>query len=234
MSVQTAAATVGTAGVGRALVRPLAPFPGHWRSLPRVFVHQVRALSGKVAVADSTGASLTYSQTLIRALALGRVLSRTLGPAPNVGLLIPPTAPCAVANLALALWGKVPINLNYTASQALVDSSIEQSGITHVVTSAKVLDKFKIRPRGTLVLLEDLPAKVRLADKLWAATVAKFVPIAALGTFLPGLRGEDLDATATVIFTSGSTGDPKGVVLSAPECPEQHAPGRRARPAAPR
>ena len=31
---------------------------------------------------------------------------------------------------------------------------------------------------------------------------------------MPGLSGEDLDATATVIFTSGSTGDPKGVVLS--------------------
>jgi acyl-[acyl-carrier-protein]-phospholipid O-acyltransferase/long-chain-fatty-acid--[acyl-carrier-protein] ligase len=31
---------------------------------------------------------------------------------------------------------------------------------------------------------------------------------------LPGLRGDQLDRTATVIFTSGSTGDPKGVVLS--------------------
>jgi acyl-[acyl-carrier-protein]-phospholipid O-acyltransferase/long-chain-fatty-acid--[acyl-carrier-protein] ligase len=32
--------------------------------------------------------------------------------------------------------------------------------------------------------------------------------------FLPGLKNDNLDATATVIFTSGSTGDPKGVVLS--------------------
>jgi acyl-[acyl-carrier-protein]-phospholipid O-acyltransferase/long-chain-fatty-acid--[acyl-carrier-protein] ligase len=182
--------------------------------LPRVFVHQARSLGNRIALGDSTGASLTYAQALVRALALGRVLERTLGPAPHVGILIPPNAPCAVANLALALWGKVPINLNYTASQALVDSSIEQSGITHVLTSAKVLDRFKIRPKGTLVMLEDLPAKVGRVDKLWAAAVAKLVPIAALGAFLPGLRHEDLDATATVIFTSGSTGDPKGVVLS--------------------
>jgi acyl-[acyl-carrier-protein]-phospholipid O-acyltransferase/long-chain-fatty-acid--[acyl-carrier-protein] ligase len=40
------------------------------------------------------------------------------------------------------------------------------------------------------------------------------VPIVALGAFLPGLRDDRLDATATVIFTSGSTGDPKGVILS--------------------
>jgi acyl-[acyl-carrier-protein]-phospholipid O-acyltransferase/long-chain-fatty-acid--[acyl-carrier-protein] ligase len=202
------------ASAERVLVRPLPPLPEHWRSLPRVFVHQARALGNKIAMGDSTGVSLTYGQALVRALALGRVLARTLGPAPRVGLLIPPTASCAIANVALALWGKVPINLNYTASQSLVDSSIDQSGITHVLTSAKVLDRFKIRPKGTLVFLEDLPAKVSLVDKLWAAAAARVVPIAALGAFLPGLRGEDLDAMATVIFTSGSTGDPKGVVLS--------------------
>jgi acyl-[acyl-carrier-protein]-phospholipid O-acyltransferase/long-chain-fatty-acid--[acyl-carrier-protein] ligase len=211
MSVEAARAVVGSAAP---LVRPLSPLPGHWRSLPRAFVYQARALGGKPALADSTGAKLTYGETLLRALVLGRVLARTVGPADNVGLLIPPTVPSAVANLALALWGKVPINLNYTASQALVDSSIEQSGITHVLTSAKVLERFKIRPKGTLVMLEDIPAQVTLIDKVWAAAVAKGVPIAALGAFLPGLRGDHPDATATIIFTSGSTGDPKGVVLS--------------------
>jgi acyl-[acyl-carrier-protein]-phospholipid O-acyltransferase/long-chain-fatty-acid--[acyl-carrier-protein] ligase len=213
MRVETAA-EVGSQGMARPQVRPLPPFPAHWTSLPRVFVHQARALGGKPALADSTGARLTYHQALVRALVLGRVLARQIGPAPNVGLLIPPNVPGAVANLALALWGKVPINLNYTASQSVVDSSIDQSGITHVLTSAKVLDRFKIRPRGTLVMLEDVPAQVTWADKLWGAAVARLVPIPALGAFLPGLRGDHHDATATVIFTSGSTGDPKGVVLS--------------------
>jgi acyl-[acyl-carrier-protein]-phospholipid O-acyltransferase/long-chain-fatty-acid--[acyl-carrier-protein] ligase len=55
---------------------------------------------------------------------------------------------------------------------------------------------------------------VTLADKVWAAAVSRLVPVPALGSFLPGLRGDRLDDEATVIFTSGSTGDPKGVVLS--------------------
>ncbi|HKI18407.1 MAG TPA: AMP-binding protein, partial [Isosphaeraceae bacterium] len=114
----------------------------------------------------------------------------------------------------VSLWGKVPVNLNYSASQSLVDASIDQCGITHVLTSAKVLDRFKITPKGKLVFLEDIPRQVRLADKLWAAAVAKLVPIGALGGLVPGLRGDHLDAEATVIFTSGSTGDPKGVILS--------------------
>jgi len=128
--------------------------------------------------------------------------------------MVPPTVPGAVANLAVSFWGKVPINLNYTASQAMVDASIDQAGITHVLTSAKVLERFKITPKGTLILLEEIPRKVRLADKIWAAIVARLVPEFALGSFVPGFRGDHLDLEATVIFTSGSTGDPKGVVLS--------------------
>jgi acyl-[acyl-carrier-protein]-phospholipid O-acyltransferase / long-chain-fatty-acid--[acyl-carrier-protein] ligase len=193
---------------------PLPPLPHHWRSLPRAFVHRARAQPRATAIADSTGASLSYGQTLLRALALGRVLARRLGPAPRVGLMIPPTAPAAVANLAVTLWGKVPVNLNYTASQEVIDSAIDQAGLTHVLTARKALERFKLQPQGTLLFLEDLPAQVTARDKLWAAAVAKLVPIAALGAFLPGLRGDHLEAEATVIFTSGSTGDPKGVVLS--------------------
>lgn len=142
------------------------------------------------------------------------MLARTWGPAEHVGLLIPPTVPAAVANLAVTLWGKIPVNLNYSASQSMVDASVDQCGITHVLTSPKVLDRFKIVPKGQLIMLEDIRKQVTLFDKLWAAAVAKGVPSGLLGAFVPGLHHDHLDATATVIFTSGSTGDPKGVVLS--------------------
>ena len=195
-------------------LHPLPPLPAAWRSLPRAFVHEVRAHPSRIAMSDSTGATLTYGLTFLRALVLGRFLARTWSEAAHVGLMVPPTVPAAVANLAVSLWGKVPVNLNYSASQAVVDSSVEQCGITHVLTSAKVLDKFKIVPKGQLILLEEIPKQIRLADKLWGKAVATLVPIGALGGFVPGLRGDRLDAEATVIFTSGSTGDPKGVVLS--------------------
>src|SRR5262245_47880108 len=194
--------------------RDLPPLPVTWGSLPSAFVHSARRNMSRVAISDSTGGSYTYGQTFLRALAMGRVMARSWSEASHVGLLVPPVAPAAIANLAVSLWGKIPVNLNYTASQETVDSSVEQCGITHVITSAKVLDKFKIVPKGKLILLEDIPGRVTMADKLWAAAVSRVVPVPALRLFLPGLRGDRLDTEATVIFTSGSTGDPKGVVLS--------------------
>ena len=192
----------------------LTPFPRGWESLPSAFVHAARRFRSQTAIADSTGASHTFGDTFLRALAMGRVLARTWSDAEHVGLLVPPVVPAALANLAVSLWGKIPVNLNYTASQAVVDSSVEQCGITHVITSGKVLDKFQIVPKAELILLEDIPKKVTTADKLWAAAVSRLVPIPALEMFLPGLRGDRLDREATIIFTSGSTGDPKGVVLT--------------------
>ncbi|HEU5116004.1 MAG TPA: AMP-binding protein, partial [Isosphaeraceae bacterium] len=120
----------------------------------------------------------------------------------------------AVANVALTLQGIIPVNLNYTASQEIIDSSIDQCKITHVVTSRRVLDKFKVKPKGNLIFLEDLPKAVSKADKVAAGVAGKVLPKALLGVVLPGLRASRLDVPASVIFTSGSTGQPKGVVLT--------------------
>jgi acyl-[acyl-carrier-protein]-phospholipid O-acyltransferase/long-chain-fatty-acid--[acyl-carrier-protein] ligase len=199
---------------GHGVLRPLSPLPKEWRSLLHAFVHQARRDPSRVAVRDSTGVVLTYGQTLMRAAALARVLSRELGPEDYVGLMLPPMVPSAVANLALGLLGKIAVNLNYTTNQAMVDAAVVQCQIKTVLTSAKVLDKCPIRPSAGLMMLEDMPPKVRAADKVFAAAVAKVVPVGALGRFLPGLRTRGLDDLATVIFTSGSTGDPKGVMLT--------------------
>jgi len=192
----------------------LAPLPDHWRSLPRAFLATAREHWSEVAMADSSGVELTYGSALTRALALGRALARELGPEPYVGVMVPPSVPGAIVNIALMFLGKIAVNLNYSANQAVIDAAVDQCGIRHVITSKKVVARVKLTPKGTLVHLEDMSAKVGKLDKALALAAAKVVPVAALGSFSPGLRGDGPDATATVIFTSGSTGDPKGVVLS--------------------
>lgn len=213
MSTQTEARPAMALGGPEPIVA-MPPLPADWKSLGRAFISTARSRGGAPGLVDSTGVSLTYRQTLIRSLALGKVLARTLGPSKNVGVLMPPTVAGAVANVALTLWGRVAVNLNYSANQEAVDSAVRQAGLTHTITSRKMLAKVPIRPKGELVVLEDLAKQVGPLDKAWAAAVATLVPTSAIGAFLPGLKREDLDAPATIIFTSGSTGDPKGVVLT--------------------
>ncbi|WP_435007287.1 AMP-binding protein [Tundrisphaera lichenicola] len=193
---------------------PLPPLPTHWLSLQRAFVRTARENWSKIAMADSLGANLTFGSTLIRALALGRALGRELGPEQFVGVMIPPSAAGAVTNIALLLLGKVPINLNYSASQSVIDSATDQTGIQHSVVSRKLMEKVKLTPKGSLIALEDMPSKVGKLDKAWAAVMGRVVPMGALGSFLPGLKGDRPESIATILFTSGSTGEPKGVVLS--------------------
>src|SRR5262245_60761390 len=91
---------------------PMSPLPGHWKSLPRAFLSTARAQWNSVAVVDSTGTSLTYGETVLRAIVLSRFLAREIGATPYVGILLPPTVPAAVANLAVAFAGKIAVNLN--------------------------------------------------------------------------------------------------------------------------
>jgi acyl-[acyl-carrier-protein]-phospholipid O-acyltransferase / long-chain-fatty-acid--[acyl-carrier-protein] ligase len=214
MSVTSERATPPVDSEGHSIPRPLSPMPAEWRSLSHAFVKQARIHTSRVAMRDSTGAKLTYGETFLRAAVLSRVLKRELGSEEYVGLILPPMVPSAVANLALNLLGKIPVNLNFTTNQAMVDSAVEQCGIRQVITSARVLEKCQIQPKAQQILLEDVPARVKLSDKLWGAAVSRLVPESALGKFLPGLASRGLDDLATVIFTSGSTGEPKGVMLS--------------------
>src|SRR5271166_1827664 len=124
--------------------RPLPALPSEWRSLAHAFVSQVRRHWSDEAMCDGTGTRLTYGEALLRALVLGRFLSRTVAEETYVGVLLPPTVPAAVVNLSVVLQGKIPVNLNYTAGQEIINSSIKQCGISHVITSPRLLERFQI------------------------------------------------------------------------------------------
>jgi len=129
----------------------------------------------------------------------------------HVGILLPPSVGGVLANLALMLLGKVPVNLNYTASEAGIRSAVEQCGITTVVTSRAFLEKLPALPRlEGMLFLEDILQMISSTDKLVALLKARLLP----PRLLCGRERFSADSVATVIFSSGSTGEPKGVMLS--------------------
>jgi acyl-[acyl-carrier-protein]-phospholipid O-acyltransferase/long-chain-fatty-acid--[acyl-carrier-protein] ligase len=184
-------------------------------SLGRHLIRVCKAAPDRLRAVDSTGGKLTGGDLLLRSLVLRQLLLReALGAnEPRVGVLLPPSTGAATVNSALALAGRVAVNLNYTASQDVVNACIEAAGIRHVLTSAKVMEKLGMKLDCQVVELESLKSRVRLTDKLAAAWGAKFSSAAALERRL-GVDRVALGDTATILFTSGSTGRPKGVVLS--------------------
>ena len=64
--------------------------------------------------------------------------------------------PGALVNYAALLCGKVPVNLNYTLSEATIAACAKQCDIKTVITSRKFLEKIKLTPPGELIYLEDV------------------------------------------------------------------------------
>lgn len=182
--------------------------------LQRLMLRACRTAGGRMKMADSLGTRLTGRELLTRILVARRVLDRVLGPDEKmVGVLLPPTAGAAIVNAALALSGRVAVNLNYTASQAIVDLCAERAGLRHVISSPAFLTRVRLDVGSRLLDAGDLRKLATPVDKALGLFHATVTPLPLLEKLL-GLGRIRPDDVLTVIFTSGSTGDPKGVVLT--------------------
>lgn len=164
-------------------------------------------------MADSTGRELTYGKALTISLLLSQWLRKNGGGERMVGLLLPASIAGALANIALLLAGKIPVNLNFTVGREAMTSAINQCGIKTILASRTFLARAKIEEREGMVFLEDVMKQMTPSAKVSTAILAFFLPCRVLEALY--LRGEsEPDSLATVIFSSGSTGIPKGVMLS--------------------
>ena len=186
------------------------------RHLAREAVRELAKRPGHVEIIDCGGhrRELTSAQLLAAAAALSRRLRATVEEK-RVGIVLPPGIGAAIANLAVACAGKVPVNLNFTAGRAAIEASLRVAGISTVLTADTVRAKVPDFPWPADT--RDLAAEIGVAGGK-RAILRWFVAAWVLpNQWIPALLGlpRTGDRTeAALLFTSGSSGEPKGVVLT--------------------
>src|SRR6266436_2483683 len=165
------------------------------------------------AVVDGLDHSaLSRSKFLGAAAALSRYLRKEFHDE-RIAIVLPASKGSMVANLAVTLAGKVPVNLNFTIGRAANESCCKRANLRVAISATQFMERLKDFPWPEHVLkLDELMPRLKHQIIFWWI-IAVLVPARLLLRLLqiPKKGGH---AEAVLLFTSGTTGEPKGVVVS--------------------
>jgi len=170
-----------------------------------------RVIDGKDAQEEKI---LGFDKVFAAAIALSRHIKLETQQE-RVIIVLPPGLGGLIANVAVLLAGKTPVNLNFTAAHSSILSAIKQSGADKFITADVFVRKMQAFPwpatRQMILVERVLPALKGQITKWFL--LSKILPAALIATLL-GVSKKGGDREALLLFTSGSSGEPKGVVLT--------------------
>ena len=155
---------------------------------------------------------LSRAKLLGAAAALSRHLRKEF-PDERIAIALPASKGSMVANLAVTLANKVPVDLNFTMGRAANESCCRRANLRVAISATPFMERLKDFPWPERVLKLDelLPHMKRQIIFWWIMSV--LIPAGLLLRLLQ-IPQQGGHAEAILLFTSGTTGEPKGVVVS--------------------
>ena len=114
----------------------------------RLFLRVARKRWARPCLLDGAVATgeMTFGRALTAALLMAEFFKREMPGEEMVGVWLPTGTGGALVNAAIGLMGRIAINLNYTATQAVNDACLDQTTVRTVVTARRFLARMPFDP----------------------------------------------------------------------------------------
>jgi len=165
------------------------------------------------AVIDGTDyTELSRAKLLGAAAALSRYLRKEFSDE-RIAIVLPASKGSMLANLAVTLANKVPVDLNFTMGRAANESCCRRANLRVAISATQFMDRLKDFPWPERILkLDELLPRMKRQIIFWWIISVLAPPRLLLRLLKIPKKGGHTEAV--LLFTSGTTGEPKGVVVS--------------------
>src|SRR5207248_2718630 len=121
-----------------------------------------------------------------------------------IAIVLPASKGAVVANLAVALAGKVPVDLNFTMGRAANESCCKRADLRIAISATQFVDRLKDFPwTERVVKLDEIMPRMKPQILIWWM-MSIFVPSRLLVRFLQ-IPKEGGHEEALLLFTSGTS-----------------------------
>ena len=194
-------------------IRTLRPLASSW-------IRTARRVKSAPSVFSADGNHFSGTSMAAAVLTFGKMIEKKTIGEKRIAILVPPTAPGIISNLACLIKAKTVINLNYSSPVSTMNYCCEQAGVKTIIAARAFVDKLTEKGLDLTPLLENY--NILYMEDL-KAELSKFSLIRHFirARILPGwwiefcdFKKVSMDDVASILFSSGSEGLPKGVELT--------------------